>query len=92
MKFFNFGALAQYKIQLTLLGAVLSLLSFEVWRYNQEQKQKFLAEQQTKCQQQLDNAEHFVTDSQSLHALTLGLKSRNKRPLEQPGITTRLHL
>ncbi len=90
MKFFNFGSLAQSKIQLALLGAVLSLLSFEIWRYNQEQKQKVLAEQQTKCQQQLDNAEHFVTDSQSLHALTLGLKTRNQRPLEQPGITTRL--
>ncbi len=90
MKFINFGSFAQSKIQLAILGAVMSLGSFEIWKYNQQQKQIFLAEQQKKCQQQLDNAEHFVAASQSLHALTLGLKTRHQRPLEQPGITTRL--
>ena len=90
MKFINFSSLVQYKIQLAILGAVLSLGSFEVWKYNQEQNQKFLAEQQKKCQQQLDDAERFVTGSPSLHALTMGLKTKQEPPLDQPGTTTQL--
>jgi hypothetical protein len=36
------GALAEYKIQLAILGVLISLASFGTWKWKQEQHEKFL--------------------------------------------------
>lgn len=89
MKSFGSGVkmLARYKIQLAILGILISIASFEVWKWNQEQAEKFLNQQQAKCQQELDTADSFVSNSKSLNTLRFRPNSRSHPPLDQPGIT-----
>lgn len=79
------GALAEYKIQLAILGVLVSLAGFQTWKWQQEQHEKFLAKQQKACQQNLDIASFYVNHSKTLYAQNL--KLLGKPPLaDQPGI------
>lgn len=78
-------ALAEYKIQLAILGVLVSLASFGTWKWKQEQHEKFLAQQQKACQQNLDIANFYVNRSKTLNAQRLTLFGQP--PLaDQPGI------
>jgi hypothetical protein len=88
MKFFLTG-LAQYKVLLGILGVVASLASFEMWKFHHEQHEKFIAEQQKACQQNLDEADEYVKHSKTLHAFyysrDLTGHAMSNQGLERPG-------
>lgn len=78
-------ALAEYKIQLAILGVLVSLASFGTWKWKQEQHEKFIAQQQKACQQNLDIANFYVNRSKTLNAQRLTVFGQP--PLaDQPGV------
>lgn len=79
------GALAEYKIQLAILGVLVSLAGFQTWKWQQEQHEKFLAQQQKACQQDFDLASFYVNHSKTLFAQNLKLLGQPPSA-DQPGI------
>lgn len=79
------GALAEYKIQMAILGVLISLASFGTWKWKQEQHEKFLVQQQKACQQDLDIASFYVNHSKTLYAQRLKLLGQPPSA-DQPGI------
>lgn len=63
------GGLIQSKIMLAIFGVLTLVLGVEVWKWNQEQHGKFIAQQQKKCQQELDEADEYVKHSKTLYAI-----------------------
>lgn len=81
---------ANYKVLLTILGVVGSILSFEIWKWNKEQHEKYIAEKEQACQQSLSMAEKYVQNNQFLRAAYYASTTQEKLKikLNQPGITT----
>ncbi|MBD2531913.1 hypothetical protein H6G97_20920 [Nostoc flagelliforme FACHB-838] len=83
-----FVGVAHYKILLAILGVVSSIASFQVWKWNQEQHEKFLAEQQKACQQDLDIAEDYVNNSKTLYSVynaDVLHQGKFNKEIERPG-------
>lgn len=82
--------LAQSKILLAILGVVVAIGGFQVWKWNTEQHQKFLASKQKDCQQALDSGYHYFDSSRSFKEFYYA-KKFNKEinfQLNQPNINT----
>jgi hypothetical protein len=82
--------LVQNKILLAILAGITSIGSFQVWKYNQEKHEKFIAEQTAKCQQRLDEGYSYMNNSMTLSTFfrepSLAVEELNK--IEKPGINT----
>lgn len=80
----------QNKILLAILAGVLSIGSFEVWKYNQAKYEESIANQENNCQVYIEMGEDAVKRSLSLrnfkynNIVTPGLK--------QPGINTKFQV
>lgn len=72
------------KLLVAILVSVASIVSFQVWQYNQAQYAKFIIHAKNDCGVYLELGENAVKNSPSLRAL----KYQNKRlrELRQPGI------
>jgi hypothetical protein len=81
---------AQYKVLLAILGVLTSLASFEVWKWHQQQHEKYVMEKQQACQQRLDTANRYVQSNRFLKAAYYASKTQEKlkMKLDKPGITT----
>ncbi|MBD2303386.1 hypothetical protein H6G80_33710 [Nostoc sp. FACHB-87] len=82
----SLSTLIQNKILLAILAGVVSIGSFQVWKYNQEKYQKFIAERETECQVGLAHGKTSVYFSYSLRRLKYENVANPK--LNQPGITS----
>jgi hypothetical protein len=85
-----FTGLAQYKVLLAILGVVAAWASFEVWKWNQAQHEKYIAQKEQACQQRLATADRYVQSNRFLQAEYYANKTQSplKIKLEKPGITT----
>lgn len=81
---------AQYKILLAILGVLTSLLSFEVFKWNKERHEKYIAQKEQACQQFLNSAERYIESNRFLKAAYYASKTQEKIniKLDKPGITT----
>ncbi|WP_414516636.1 hypothetical protein [Nostoc sp. PCC 9305] len=84
MKFVS--SLIQNKFLAAILAGVASIVSFQVWQYNQAQYEKFISQAKNDCGVYIELGEDAVKRSPSLRAL----KYQNKRlrELKQPGINS----
>ncbi|MBD2680908.1 MULTISPECIES: hypothetical protein [Nostoc] len=81
---------AQYKVLLAILGVLTSLASFEVFKLNQKQHEKYVAEKQKACQQALDIANQYVEGDRTLRGVryaAIAQEQFNKK-INHPGIST----
>ncbi len=81
------SAIIQNKISLMILAAVIFIGSFEVWKWNQEKYQKFLSEQKMNCQREMETADKFIKNSETLLSLQKSPQYKSREPIAQPGIT-----
>ncbi|MBD2254779.1 hypothetical protein [Nostoc parmelioides] len=83
--------LAQYKVLLAILGVVGAGLSFEMWKWNQQQHEKYIAEKEQACQQSIEDASNEVLSNRFLKSnYYAGLMlQQSKFRLNQPGINTK---
>lgn len=81
------STIIQNKILLAILAGVVSIGSFQVWKYNQEKNQKFIADREKECQVRLSQAKVSVDYSTSLSLLRY--KNIVRKSLRQPGITSK---
>lgn len=74
------------KLLVAILAGVSSIVSFQVWQYNQAQYAKFISDSKINCGVDIELGEDAVKRSPSLRAL----KYQNKRlrELRQPGINS----
>lgn len=81
---------AQYKVLLAILGILSSWASFEVWKWQQQQHEKYVAEKQQACQQRLDSANRYVQSDRFLKAAYYANKTqaRLQIKLNKPGVNT----
>jgi hypothetical protein len=81
---------AQYKVLLAILGVLSSLVSFEVWKWHQQQHEKYVAEKQQVCQQMIENASNEVQNNRFLKAAYYAalMQKPFEIKLKQPGINT----
>ncbi|MBE9210530.1 hypothetical protein IQ244_29315 [Nostoc sp. LEGE 06077] len=82
----SLSTLIQNKILLAILAGVLSIGSFQVWKYNQEKYQKFVANRERECEVDLSQAKISVNYSTSLKLLKYNNVVR--KGLRQPGLTS----
>ncbi|WP_341531435.1 hypothetical protein WKK05_37645 (plasmid) [Nostoc sp. UHCC 0302] len=82
------NGLVQNKILLAILAGVTAIGSFQVWKYNQEKHEKFIAEQTAKCQKQLDLANTYIDSSKTLYVFYNYPSSplNEVERIEKPGI------
>jgi hypothetical protein len=82
--------LAQYKVLLAILGVLTSWAAFAVWKWQQQQHEKYVLENQQACQQRLDSANRYVQGDRFLKAAYYANKTQEqlKIKLNQPGINT----
>ncbi|WP_414756137.1 hypothetical protein [Anabaena sp. CCY 9910] len=82
--------LGQYKVLLAILGVVGAGLSFEMWKWNQQQHEKYIAEKQKACQQSLDIANQYVENNRILRNIYYAAIAQDtfKAKMNQPGINT----
>jgi hypothetical protein len=80
------SSVIQNKLLLAILAGVVSIVSFQVWQYNQAQYEKLISNAKNDCGVYLELGENAVKNSPSLRAL----KYQNKRlrELKQPGINS----
>lgn len=76
----------QNKLLLAILAGVASIVSFQVWQYNQAQYEKLISNAKNDCGVYIELGEDAVKNSPSLKAV----KYQNKllRGLKQPGINS----
>lgn len=91
----NFVAFAvQQKILLAILGVGIATLSFLVWKYQNEQYQKLLANQKVLCEKSITDAYDSINKSEALSsAYDSENFSDNETPrnkIRHPGINTSL--
>lgn len=81
---------AHYKVLLAILGVLAAGLSFEIWKWNQQQHEKYIAQKEQACQQRLNTAENYVQSNRFLKAAYYASKTQDKIniKLDKPGITT----
>ncbi|BAY42178.1 hypothetical protein NIES2111_65740 (plasmid) [Nostoc sp. NIES-2111] len=82
---------AQYKILLAILGVLTSLLSFEVFKWNKERHEKYIAQKEQSCQQSIEDASNNVLSNRFLKANYYAglMQQKSKYKLKQPGINTK---
>ncbi|MBW4426926.1 MAG: hypothetical protein KME50_21390 [Nostoc desertorum CM1-VF14] len=83
----------QKKIILAMLGMGVAILGFQVWKYQDEQYQKLLANQKVLCEKSLKDADNLIFQSKALYsAFNSGNVSNAipKEKIQQPGINTQL--
>jgi len=80
------SSVIQNKILLAILAGVLSIGSFEVWKYNQAKYEKFIAEEKHSCEGALEIGENTVKRSPSLRKFKYN--DLVIPGLKQPGINT----
>jgi len=80
------GTLAQHKVLLAILGVAIALAGFETWKWQQEQHDKSVAQQQRVCKQALNMASGYVHHSRTLFSLMLRKLGTNPLLADQPGI------
>ncbi|WP_414541667.1 hypothetical protein [Nostoc sp. CCY0012] len=76
----------QNKILLAILAGVVSIGSFQVWQYNQQKHEEFIAGKEQDCKAQLHIGE--VTVKQSRNLRNLKYNQVANPDLEQPGINS----
>ncbi|MBX9256235.1 hypothetical protein H1Q63_20265 [Desmonostoc muscorum CCALA 125] len=74
------------KILLAILAGVVSIGSFQIWQYNQQKYNKFIAAKEKECEFDLDIADTNVKQSRSLRNLRYNQIANPG--LEQPGINS----
>ncbi|MDZ7966391.1 MAG: hypothetical protein RM368_15665 [Nostoc sp. DedSLP03] len=81
---------AQYKVLLAILGVLSSWASFEVWKWHQQQHEKYIAQKQQACQQRLNSANRYVQSDRFLKAAYYASKTQDKLQIQlnKPGINT----
>jgi hypothetical protein len=81
---------AQYKVLLAILGVVTAGLSFEVWKWNKERHEKYIAEKEQACQKSIENASNDVLSNRFLKSTYYAglMQQQSKFKLKQPGINT----
>lgn len=84
----------QQKILLAILGVGVVTLSFQVWKYQDEQYQKFLANQQQICEKSLKDAGNTIEKSKALFSAykpkLLGANVIASEKIYHPGINSQL--
>lgn len=85
-----FTGLAQYKVLLAILGVLAAWASFEGWKWNQAQHEKYIAQREQDCQQAIETASNDVQSDRFLKSVYYaGLMNKKSRfQLKQPGINT----
>lgn len=76
-----------------MLGMGVAILGFQVWKYQDEQYQKLLANQKALCEKSLKDADDFIFQSKALYTALNSGKISNAIPrdkIQQPGINTQL--
>jgi hypothetical protein len=81
---------AHYKVLLAILGVLTAWASFEVWKWQQQQHEKYLLAKQQACQDSLDSAEKYVKSDRFLKSAYYSILAQKplKIKLNQPGINT----
>ncbi|MBD2504062.1 hypothetical protein [Anabaena azotica] len=81
---------AQYKVLLAILGILAAGLSFEVWKWNKERYEKYIAEKVQACQQSIEDASNDVLSNRFLKSNYYAglMQQQSKFKLKQPGINT----
>ncbi|MHC5859924.1 hypothetical protein [Nostoc sp.] len=81
---------AQYKVLLAILGVLSSWASFEVWKWHQQQHDKYIAQKQQACQEMIENASNDVQSNRFLKAAYYSylMQQSFTIKLKQPGINT----
>ncbi|RCJ42802.1 hypothetical protein A6769_36755 [Nostoc punctiforme NIES-2108] len=83
----------QQKILMAILAIGVASLSFQMWKYQDEQYQKLLANQKVLCEKSLKDADDLIFKSRTLYsAFNSGNGSHAipKDKIQQPGINTQL--
>lgn len=82
--------LAQYKVLLTILGVLAAWASFEGWKWNQAQHEKYIAQKEEDCQQALDMANQYVEGNRKLRGVYYAAIAQEKfnAKINQPGVNT----
>ncbi|MCG6133983.1 MAG: hypothetical protein MET45_04895 [Nostoc sp. LLA-1] len=76
----------QNKILLAILAGVVSIGSFQVWQYNQQKHEEFIAGKEKECKFDLETGE--ITVKQSRNLRNLKYNDIKNSELEQPGINS----
>jgi hypothetical protein len=81
---------AQYKVLLAILGVLLSWAAFAVWKWQQQQHEKYVLEKQQACQQALNIANQYVENNRNLKGAYYAAIAQDsfKSKMNQPGINT----
>ena len=82
----SISSVIQNKILLAILAGVVSIGSFQVWQYNQQKYENFIAAREKECEFDLNIGETNV--KQSRHLRNLRYNQIANPGLEQPGINS----
>lgn len=83
----------QQKILMAILAIGVTSLSFQMWKYQDEQYQKLLANQKVLCEKSLKDADDLIFKSRTLYSAFNSGNGRHAIPkdkIQQPGINTQL--
>jgi hypothetical protein len=83
----------QQKILILIVSIGVASLSFQMWKYQDEQYQKVLANQKVLCEKSLKDADDLIFKSPALYSAFNSGNSRYAVPkdkIQQPGINTQL--
>ncbi|MDJ0696936.1 hypothetical protein [Mastigocoleus sp. MO_188.B34] len=78
--------ISKQKILLAILGVLVSILSFQIWKWKSEQREKEIIKTTKVCQAAISAGNRYVENSQTLESLYLGLLENDAKRIERPGI------